>query len=98
MSGAIHEGIGFSLGGLMGGYAMDRLGTSATFFWFGCGALVVCAMHVITQLVLASVRPEIEMLQAMTTNADVTEDILSANLAEQRNELNHKHKYSTMQI
>ncbi|KAM3968455.1 uncharacterized protein ACR2FA_005527 [Aphomia sociella] len=45
--GAVFEGLGTSIGSLIGGQLYKSYGGWATFRWFGIGSLVFCAMHFI---------------------------------------------------
>lgn len=93
MSGAMYEGVGFALGGLIGGWSMERLGGSATFLWFGCGALVLCGMHVIVQVAFAKGSADGgELANGEDVNAEVKEVILCGDLAEQGSALSAKCK------
>lgn len=94
MAGAVFEGIGVSAGGSIGGYAMDRLGGTMSFRYFALAAFALCAIHVGIQLVFARVYPDIKRPATEALQANATEDILSADQAEQRNETNEKHKYT----
>ncbi|XP_062699684.1 major facilitator superfamily domain-containing protein 6, partial [Aedes albopictus] len=50
--GAVFEGVGVSLGSLLAGNLFFKVGGSATFRWFGIGALVLFFVHVIIQFVM----------------------------------------------
>nr|CAD7196918.1 unnamed protein product [Timema douglasi] len=50
--GAIFEGVGVSLGSLIGGTLYDQQGGSFTFRMFGIGSLVLCLLHFIIQRLL----------------------------------------------
>ncbi|KAJ2954534.1 hypothetical protein O0L34_g2818 [Tuta absoluta] len=50
--GAIFEGVGTSLGSLIGGLLYGRLGGAETFRWFGTGALVFCILHIFIQYLM----------------------------------------------
>ncbi|XP_052752558.1 major facilitator superfamily domain-containing protein 6-like [Galleria mellonella] len=50
--GAVFEGVGTSLGSLVGGQLYKYHGGSTTFRWFGIGALVFCFLHIFVQYLL----------------------------------------------
>lgn len=52
VAGALYEGVGFSLGGAGGGWAMQRWGGSRMFGWLGAGAVVACGVHVAVQALM----------------------------------------------
>lgn len=54
MVGAIFEGVGVSLGSLLGGQAMNRVSGQVTFRYFGIAALCAGVLHVIVQYLLGS--------------------------------------------
>lgn len=62
------------------------------FRWLGIGSLVLCGAHIGMHIVLNRWWPVAERRSAAV--AEVTEDILCADSAEQRNETNDKHKYT----
>lgn len=92
MSSAIYEGIGRTIGALVGGYGVQKIGIRMMFGWFGYIAFGLCGVHVVVHLVLNRFCKPDERSDAIR---EVTEDILSANMAEQRNEKNDKHKFTT---
>lgn len=46
------EGVGVSLGSLMGGAIMDRWGGAVLFRAFGIASFIFCALHFLVQLLL----------------------------------------------
>lgn len=50
--GGSFEGLGMSVGGLLGGMAMQYKGGRYLFFWAGIGALVSCCVHVFVNIFL----------------------------------------------
>lgn len=80
---------------MIGGYALQRFGGRMMFRWFGVGSLVLCGAHIGIHVVLNRWCPIAEHPAAI---AEVTEDILHADLAEQRNETNDKHKYTDSKL
>lgn len=50
--GAVFEGVGVSLGSLLAGNMFFRIGGSATFRWFGLGALMLFVAHVVVQFLM----------------------------------------------
>ncbi|XP_059062995.1 major facilitator superfamily domain-containing protein 6 [Achroia grisella] len=50
--GAVFEGVGTSMGSLIGGQLYKHYGGAATFRWFGVGSLIFCVLHLIAQYAL----------------------------------------------
>lgn len=53
--GAVFEGVGVSIGSLVGGIMFSKVGGSATFRWFGLGAMVFMVIHVVVQKLYARI-------------------------------------------
>lgn len=64
-----------SSGGVIGGYAMDYFGGSMAFRWFGCCALILCALHVIVQLMFKRYCPVVE--QPIQSEKEMKKDMPS---------------------
>lgn len=47
--GAVFEGLGVSLGSLVGGRLYEAYGGWKTFQWFGTASLIFCILHIIAQ-------------------------------------------------
>ncbi|XP_052752623.1 major facilitator superfamily domain-containing protein 6-like isoform X2 [Galleria mellonella] len=50
--GAMYEGVGTSIGSMIGGQLYKSYGGSTTFRWFGISSLIFCALHVFSQYAL----------------------------------------------
>lgn len=51
--GAVFEGVGVSVGSFVGGVLFNKIGGSATFRYFGIGALVFLVVHILIQKLYA---------------------------------------------
>lgn len=56
--GAVFEGLGVSAGSSLGGVLYQKVGGPLTFRYFGFGALIVCAIHIVVQRLLQELPKE----------------------------------------
>ncbi|GAB0093197.1 major facilitator superfamily domain-containing protein 6-A [Sergentomyia squamirostris] len=61
--GAVFEGVGVSMGSFIGGIAFAKIGGSATFRWFGVGALVLLVIHVLVRRLHEHYDNKFELMQ-----------------------------------
>lgn len=79
MVGAVFEGVGVSMGSLLGGQALANVSGSLTFRYFGFGVLGACAVHVVAQYLIK-----------IKGNADEPLERAMTGSTESTNTLNHE--------
>lgn len=92
ISSAIFDGVGKSIGGLIGGYAMKHLGGRMMFRWFGFAALIICVLHVAVMMLFGRIFPEPEM--PASTCEEFSEEIFNENGAEIVKQTHNGRKYT----
>lgn len=91
----MYGGIGRTIGGIVAGYGVQKIGVRTMFTVYGYGSFVLCVVHVVVHLVLNRFWPAEKHADAIAEVTEVTEDMLSAHAAEQSDEINLKHKYTS---